>query len=48
MEESIPFSYREESKTSEIQNVPTLQAEGTPFTFVNIVLEKYDKPITIV
>ena len=48
MEENITLLDREEIKNYEIEDVPDNQLEGPHLTVVNLVLERLDKPITII
>ena len=48
MEENITLLDREDIKNYEIEDVPDNQLEGPHLTAVNLVLERLDKPITII
>ena len=48
MEENITLLDREEIKNYEIEDVPDNQLEGPHLAVVNLVLERLDKPITII
>ena len=48
MEKNITLSDREEAKTHEMHDTSSHQPNESPFTVVNIALDGFGKPITVI